>query len=77
MDSGTLMLGSKVDEDAFTATGEVSNKQVTMADAKVRMILEKMKLPVSQVSERAREVHMLPGIQNTLLSVSQFANMVK
>ena len=36
-------------------------------------VLEKL-LPMTQLSDKAREVHMLQGIKNTLLSVSQCAD---
>ena len=56
------------------ATGKKSDKRFIMADEGIQTTMEKWKLPLLQLSYKAREVHTLPVIQNTSLSVSQFVN---
>ena len=45
IDSGTRSIfDSKADKDAFTMTEETSNKQVSIVDARLKIMIEKRKI---------------------------------
>ena len=59
---------SITDVNVLETMGKKSDKKVTMES---QMTMEEWKLPMLQLSDK---VHMLPGIRNALLTISQFAN---
>ena len=56
IDSGTTSTSdNEVDKDAFVVTGKALNKQMAVADVRLRIMTEKRKLPVLQLTEKVRE----------------------
>ena len=61
----------RLDSNSFIATNHKSNKIFQYADGKIAAAEEK-KIPF-KVLEEAKDVHMIPGIHNNLLSTNLFA----
>ena len=55
-------------------TGEASSKLVGLADGTPVQATEKGKLPMSNLRDEVREGDIIPGLNNTLVSVSKFAD---
>jgi hypothetical protein len=55
-------------------TGEASSKLVGLADGTPVQATEKGKLPMSNLRDEVREGDIIPGLKNTLVSVSKFAD---
>ena len=66
--------GIIADIDVLEVTSKKFDKHIAMADEQIQTTMKKWKLPMLQLSDKAREIHLLPGVWNILQSVSQFAN---
>ena len=61
-------------EDEHEPVDEPSNKIVSMADGHQTTTTQKAKLPNEKLNEKARELDLLPGLPNSLLSVGKLAD---
>ena len=62
----------RIDSDPFIATSRESEKTFQNAGGKISAT-DEIKQLTSKVIEEAKDVHMVPGIQNNLFSTNQFA----